>query len=84
MFAAVTASIVTPNRNQPIKGIVAIDVDMSPMGNPGIFKPHFWGRSLNFEFAAHEHNRLGDRGQELNSLLEMIIRDSRCIDVEVN
>ncbi|PAV55716.1 hypothetical protein WR25_04100 [Diploscapter pachys] len=65
VFAAVTASIVTPNRNQPIKGIVAIDVDMSPMGNP-----------------AHEHNRLGDRGQELNSLLEMIIRDSRCIDVE--
>ena len=43
VFAAVNASIVTPNRNQPIKGIVAIDVDMSPMGNPGIFKPHISG-----------------------------------------
>ncbi|KAK6746143.1 hypothetical protein RB195_012325 [Necator americanus] len=31
---------------------------------------------------ANEHNRLGERGLELTRLLELVLRDSRCIDVE--
>ncbi|VDL65277.1 unnamed protein product [Nippostrongylus brasiliensis] len=31
---------------------------------------------------ANEHNRLGERGLELTRMLELVLRDSRCIDVE--
>ncbi|KAK6032063.1 putative prefoldin, alpha subunit [Ostertagia ostertagi] len=31
---------------------------------------------------AQEHNRLGERGLELTRMLELVLRDSRCIDVE--
>lgn len=31
---------------------------------------------------ANEHNRMGDRGLELTRMLELVLRDSRCIDVE--
>ncbi|WKY02997.1 hypothetical protein Q1695_016359 [Nippostrongylus brasiliensis] len=31
---------------------------------------------------ANEHNRLGERGLELTKMLELVLRDSRCIDVE--
>ncbi|KIH59246.1 prefoldin, alpha subunit [Ancylostoma duodenale] len=65
VLCAVSASLTEPRATRPNKGFVAVDVDMSPMGNP-----------------ANEHNRLGERGLELTRLLELVLRDSRCIDVE--
>ncbi|KHJ93137.1 prefoldin, alpha subunit [Oesophagostomum dentatum] len=63
--AEFSATLTEPRATRPNKGFVAVDVDMSPMGNP-----------------ANEHNRLGERGLELTRMLELVLRDSRCIDVE--
>ncbi|GMS89414.1 hypothetical protein PENTCL1PPCAC_11589 [Pristionchus entomophagus] len=65
VMCAVSASITQPTRSRPHKGIISVEVDMSPMASP-----------------AHEANRLGNKGLELTRLLEMLLRDSRCIDVE--
>ncbi|EGT53212.1 CBN-EXOS-9 protein [Caenorhabditis brenneri] len=65
VLAAVSAQIAEPSSMRPHKGVINIDVDLSPMAN-----------------YANEHDRLGSRGMELIRLLELIIRDSRCIDVE--
>ncbi|CAJ0597270.1 unnamed protein product [Cylicocyclus nassatus] len=65
VLCAVSATLTEPRATRPNKGFVAVDVDMSPMGNP-----------------ANEHNRLGERGLELTRMLELVLRDSRCIDVE--
>lgn len=65
VMCAVSASIQEPTAMRPHRGVIGIDLDMSPMGNVG-----------------HEHDRLGNRGMELIRLLELIIRDSRCVDVE--
>uniref|UniRef100_A0A7I5E9V3 Exosome complex component RRP45 n=1 Tax=Haemonchus contortus TaxID=6289 RepID=A0A7I5E9V3_HAECO len=65
VLCAVSATLSEPRTSRPNKGIVTVDVDMSPMGNP-----------------ANEHNRLGERGLELTRMLELVLRDSRCIDVE--
>nr|CDJ95994.1 unnamed protein product [Haemonchus contortus] len=65
VLCAVSATLTEPRTSRPNKGIVTVDVDMSPMGNP-----------------ANEHNRLGERGLELTRMLELVLRDSRCIDVE--
>ncbi|GMT19493.1 hypothetical protein PFISCL1PPCAC_10790 [Pristionchus fissidentatus] len=65
VMCAVSASITEPTRTRPHKGIISVEVDMSPMASP-----------------AHESNRLGNKGLELTRLLEMLLRDSRCIDVE--
>uniref|UniRef100_A0A8R1DL30 Exosome complex component RRP45 n=2 Tax=Caenorhabditis japonica TaxID=281687 RepID=A0A8R1DL30_CAEJA len=65
VMAAVSAHIAEPSPMRPHKGVINIDVDLSPMAN-----------------YANEHDRLGSKGMELIRLLELIIRDSRCIDVE--
>lgn len=65
VMAAVSAEIAEPSSMRPHKGVINIDVDLSPMAN-----------------YANEHDRLGSKGMELIRLLELIIRDSRCIDVE--
>ncbi|EFP09439.1 hypothetical protein GCK72_009823 [Caenorhabditis remanei] len=65
VMAAVSAQIAEPSSMRPNKGVINIDVDLSPMAN-----------------VANEHDRLGSKGMELIRLLELIIRDSRCIDVE--
>lgn len=36
VFCAVSASLVEPSQTRPQKGIVSVEVDMSPMGNPGL------------------------------------------------
>lgn len=65
VIAAVSAQIAEPSSMRPQKGVINIDVDLSPMAN-----------------FSNEHDRLGSKGMELIRLLELIIRDSRCIDVE--
>uniref|UniRef100_A0A1I7T3D3 Exosome complex component RRP45 n=1 Tax=Caenorhabditis tropicalis TaxID=1561998 RepID=A0A1I7T3D3_9PELO len=65
VMTAISAQIAEPSSMRPHKGLISIDVDMSPMAN-----------------YANEHDRLGSKGMELIRLLELIIRDSRCIDVE--
>ncbi|CAP34537.1 Protein CBR-EXOS-9 [Caenorhabditis briggsae] len=65
VIAAVSAQIAEPSSMRPHKGVIIIDVDLSPMAN-----------------VSNEHDRLGSKGMELIRLLELIIRDSRCIDVE--
>ncbi|CAB3402537.1 unnamed protein product [Caenorhabditis bovis] len=65
VMCAVSAQIAEPSSMRPQKGVINIDVDLSPMANP-----------------SNEHDRLGQKGMELIRLLELIIRDSRCVDVE--
>ncbi|CAI5446261.1 unnamed protein product [Caenorhabditis angaria] len=65
VICAVSAEITEPSSMRPQKGVINIDVDLSPMAN-----------------YSHEHDRMGQKGMELTRLLELIIRDSRCIDVE--
>ncbi|KAE9419765.1 hypothetical protein Angca_005882, partial [Angiostrongylus cantonensis] len=65
VLCVVSISLAEPRAARPSKGLVTVDVDMSPMSNP-----------------ANEHNRLGERGLELTRMLELVLRDSRCIDVE--
>ncbi|VDM63949.1 unnamed protein product [Angiostrongylus costaricensis] len=65
VLCVVSISLAEPRTARPSKGLVTVDVDMSPMSNP-----------------ANEHNRLGERGLELTRMLELVLRDSRCIDVE--
>ncbi|CAD6188337.1 unnamed protein product [Caenorhabditis auriculariae] len=65
VMCAVSAEICEPSSGRPQKGVINIEVDLSPMANP-----------------AHEHDRLGQKGMELTRLLELVIRDSRCVDVE--
>ncbi|CAJ0960879.1 unnamed protein product, partial [Mesorhabditis belari] len=65
VYCTVSGEIGEPTRNRPSKGLVFVDVDMSPMANPSF-----------------QHGRLGSKGFELRRMLELVIRDSRCIDVE--
>ncbi|CAI4229096.1 unnamed protein product [Auanema sp. JU1783] len=65
VFCSVSAVLREPHKSKPHRGMIYVDVDMSPMGNP-----------------ACEHNRAGERGMELTRLLELVLRDSRCVDTE--
>ncbi|KJH46427.1 3' exoribonuclease family, domain 1 [Dictyocaulus viviparus] len=65
VLCVVSISLAEPRTSRPSKGLVTVDVDMSPMSNP-----------------ANEANRLGEKGLELTRMLELVLRDSRCIDVE--
>ncbi|CAI2347701.1 unnamed protein product [Caenorhabditis sp. 36 PRJEB53466] len=57
------------------------------IAEPSAMRPHKGTINIDVDLSpmanyANEHDRLGSKGMELLRLLELIIRDSRCIDVE--